>query len=72
MTNQQQLIEAIEPLVDSTSLVDVLLALARMCNEKAEHLQCNWQDADGAKVWDRAARAIDRFTTHAAITTVQS
>lgn len=64
---QQKLIEALEPLVDASDVEDVLLALARLCNEKAEHLRCNWQDQTTAKAWDKAANAIDRFTLQAAI-----
>lgn len=67
---QQELIDAIEPLMDKSSIADVLLAMARVCNEKAEHLRVNWQDEGAAKAWDRGARAIDRFSTHACITTI--
>lgn len=57
---QEKLVEELEHLVDKTGVVDVLLALARMCNEQAEHLRCNWQDSVTAKHWDRIARTIDR------------
>lgn len=57
---QQELIRALEPLVDRTSLSDVVLALARVCNEKAEHIATNWQDAGLARVWDRAAGRLDK------------
>ncbi len=56
---QQQLIEALEPLVDASTLSDVILALARVCDEKAEHLLINWQDKNRAKAWERAARMLD-------------
>jgi hypothetical protein len=56
---QQGLIEELEPLVDASSLSDVILALARVCDEKSEHLLVNWQDKATAKAWDRAARVLD-------------
>jgi hypothetical protein len=58
---QQKLIEMLEPLVDATSLGDVILALARTCNEKAEHLRMHWQDERSAKVWDTLADKLDRI-----------
>lgn len=61
MKTQAQLIEALEELVDASDLSTVILSLARMCNEKAEHLRCNWQDEITAKVWDRAARKLDKL-----------
>lgn len=67
MKTQEQLILAVETLVDENSLADVLLALARMCNEKAEHLESNWQDEITARVWDRAARKLDRLSADPAI-----
>ena len=70
MKTQAQLIAEIEPIVDSSSLADVLFALARMCNEKAEHLESNWQDAITARVWDRAARKIDRLAGDSTIETL--
>lgn len=57
-TNQQDLILALEELVDSDGLADVLSALELMCYEKAEHLQCNWQDSATAKLWNRCGKAI--------------
>lgn len=60
---QSKLIEALEPLVDFSSLSDVILALARVCNEKTEHIRCNWQDESTAKAWDRAARVLDTAST---------
>lgn len=57
---QAQLIAVLEPLVDASSVSDVVLALARVCNEKAEHVLVNWQDKTTAKAWDGAARVLDR------------
>ena len=48
----------IEGLVDSTSLTDVLDALAAVCAAKAEHLAVNWQDHASSREWERNARVV--------------
>lgn len=58
---QRELIEAIEPLLDNTDLAEVLFAIGKICYEKAEHLRVTWQDENGAKQFDRAGQALDRF-----------
>jgi hypothetical protein len=69
MKTQAQLIEAVEALVDENDLASVLLALARMCNEKAEHLSF-WQDNITARVWDRAATKLDKLIVDSTIETL--
>jgi hypothetical protein len=64
---QAQRVEALEALVDSETLGDVLIALHLVCLEKAEHLRCNWQDELTAKVWERAANAVRKASEHAAV-----
>lgn len=58
---QAELMEVLEPLIDRATVGDVLFAMARVCNEKAEHLQVNWQDSRAAKQWDSLAARIDRL-----------
>lgn len=53
----------LEALVDKHGLLHVLTALENICNDKAEHLAVNWQDVDTAKVWCRAADAINKSLT---------
>lgn len=62
MSRLQELMDKLEPLVDSDGLTDVILALGRVCDEKAEHLLCNWQDKRAAKAWERDARKLDRLS----------
>ena len=52
--------EEIEHLVDPVGARNVLYALAKICDAKADHLSANWQDRDGA-AWARVARRIDKF-----------
>ncbi len=46
-------------LVDRHTLKDVLAALARICSEKACHLEDAWQDRQTARVWEKACRKVD-------------
>lgn len=51
---------ALETMVDTVGLRNVLYALSTICGEKAEHLRANWQDHASAKVWDHAAGKLDK------------
>jgi hypothetical protein len=50
--DHDQIQEAIERLIDSSSLSDVLDAVAMVCNEKARHLEHYWMDRKSAMRWD--------------------
>lgn len=50
--------EQLEMIVDAHSMADVLDALEIIANEKAEHVQANWQDKPLANVWTKAAQWI--------------
>lgn len=43
--------EDLEKLIDAHGLTHVLVGLACVCNEKAEHLRANWQDEPAANSW---------------------
>ena len=58
LTSEQ--VVALERMVDSTSLYDVLNALEQVAYAKAEHLRSHWQDSITAQAWERVARAISR------------
>lgn len=64
---QQQLITALEPMIDSATVSDVLLAIGRVCNEKAEHIRINWQDSITAAAWDRLATRCDKLAATTAL-----
>jgi hypothetical protein len=42
----------LEAILDQSDIKQVVLMLARLCNEKAEHVRSNWQDDDLARVWE--------------------
>lgn len=67
---QAERVEALEALVDSEGLEDVLIALHLVCLEKAEHLRCNWQDEATAKAWERAADAVRKASEAKAVAAV--
>lgn len=70
---QQEMMDALEAMVDGSDLASVILALARLCNEKAEHIRINTNPKDlDAKAWDRAARALDTVSTVPSIAQVSA
>lgn len=50
--------ETLEALIDKHGLLQIVTGLDLICAEKAEHLRVNWQDKASARVWDRAANAL--------------
>lgn len=70
MMTQAKLVETLEALVDGEDLSHVLIALNLVCVEKAEHIRCNWQDQQTAKVWDRAATAIRKAAENSSVEAV--
>lgn len=56
--NQQDIINALEELTDKNSLFTVVMCLSLMCDEKAEHIICTWQDKHTAKPWSKAAKKL--------------
>lgn len=49
----------LEELIDKVDLLHVLAAISDICQEKAEHLQANWQDEYASKLWDKSSKLID-------------
>lgn len=60
MTKQDLVADILEPIVDKYGLLNVMVALQCMCEEKAEHLRANWQDETLAQQWDTASRHFER------------
>lgn len=60
---ESQLAHSLEGLVDATSLEAVIDALIRVCNEKAEHLEADWQDGTSAMAWNKAAAKLAKVPT---------
>jgi len=52
-------LEDLEDMIDRSSLEEVLVGLAQICYEKAEHLRSNWQDEGAARIWERDAKKLD-------------
>lgn len=67
MTKQDELIEALETLVDKHTLREVVDALSLVCTLKAEHIEDNWQDIRTASVWERAAKVLRRDSIQTSI-----
>jgi hypothetical protein len=55
----EKLAQALEQMVDAFTVREVLNALVMICDEKAEHVAVNWQDATSAKWWANASNQIE-------------
>jgi hypothetical protein len=55
----------IEALIDAAGAAAVLVAVANICGEKAEHIASNWQDANLAKRWTKLGGKVDDIVLHA-------
>lgn len=54
-------LEALELMIDKTSLTHVLDGLVEICAGKADHIATNWQDATLSGRWQWAANTIERI-----------
>jgi hypothetical protein len=52
---------ALESMIDTMGIGAVLIALAYVCGEKAEHLAVNWQDTSSAKDWTKRANSLEKL-----------
>lgn len=50
----------LETYLDRTTLQDMLLTLAEICRDKAEHVQSNWQDDQLETMWNKHADLIEK------------
>jgi len=55
---QDQIKTQLEQMIDSNSVSVVLLFLAEVCDQKAEHIRENWQDKSLAKTWQKPANQV--------------
>jgi hypothetical protein len=49
----------LESMVDQYGLRVVMVMLANICFDKAEHVRSNWQDDDMAMSWERDANVLE-------------
>lgn len=61
--DEQKLRDAIEALIDKTTLCAVIDALATVCDEKASHIRETWQDNETARAWDDAGGKLAKLGT---------
>jgi hypothetical protein len=50
----------VEALIDRHSIQELVAALAKVCDHKANHAMSNWQDKHLAKLWQRNAIALNQ------------
>jgi hypothetical protein len=61
---KEDITETLEAMIDRHGIIHIATAIELICNEKASHIETNWQDKKLAKKWDKAAtrfRAVARW-----------
>lgn len=53
--------EALEALIDKYGMSQLLFGLAQVCQEKADHVETNWQDKTTARAWHSDAVAVENL-----------
>jgi hypothetical protein len=56
-------LDALEAMVDATSLGDVLASLSGIADAKSEHVLTNWQDRFLAMAWQKASKRVMAVAT---------
>jgi hypothetical protein len=59
--------DILESIIDKTSLLHVLELISDICQEKADHIRCNWQDEKTAAPWAEAGRRLARYAGAACV-----
>jgi hypothetical protein len=59
-------LRALETMVDTVGLRNVIWALEHIANEKADHLRANWQNKTSARTWEIDARLLGRLAVRLA------
>lgn len=62
--------DELESIIDRVGLDTLLDCLSSVCDDKAEHLACNWQDDGAARAWQRASARIAKASCHVDIVQV--
>ena len=70
MKNIEDITEALEAILDSSKLDQVIHALGEICWAKAEHINNNWQDKELGTVWERAGNELASVSINYLITRV--
>lgn len=61
--------ELLEHILDRNDIRPLILALAEICEEKAEHVASNWGDAPGiVRAWRKNAEVLERTIKKLSIT----
>jgi hypothetical protein len=45
------MLDDLESMVDKHGMINIMLGLVHICDEKADHVRCNWQDLVLSGAW---------------------
>ena len=52
------MLDELESLIDKHGMVNIMLALVHITDEKAEHVKSNWQDFELSVAWHKVSDAL--------------
>ena len=52
------MLDELESLIDTHGMVNIMLALVHIADEKAEHVKSNWQDLELSDAWRKVSEAL--------------
>ena len=52
------MLDALESLIDKHGMVNIMLGLVHITDEKAEHVKSNWQDLELSDAWRKVSNAL--------------
>lgn len=58
----------LEDLIDRFNISSVIMEIANIAEEKAQHVRENWQDENLARDWERTARYLDKVASNNTVT----
>lgn len=53
MADTKELMIELESMIDSIGLQGIAILISEICNEKADHINHNWQDTELARTWKK-------------------
>ena len=68
MTELDRIKDQLEAFIDKLGVDSVLSLIETICDEKADHIEANWQDKTTARAWSRIARTVERSARMASTT----
>ncbi len=70
MTNYEETTDKLEQIIDRIGIEKTLEILSEIASAKAEHVATTWQDWKLSHAWERASRALAKYSTSRAVSSL--